>query len=139
MTLRLQGLQSVCLIGLLSWSNICLAELNIQRTWRMPASQVNPDIQRHAIPPTPQNMTLPQFGQGVIGWGTGIEGAKHRFEHITSADVQHIQQQGATREMIQAWHDFYANENQRNPANITAIYRKMLMHKIMQLWHTATN
>lgn len=139
MTLRLQGLQSVCLIGLLSWSNICLAELNIQRTWRMPASQVNPDIQRHAIPPTPHNITLPQFGQGVIGWGTGIEGAKHRFEQITVEDIKGIQQAGTTLAMIQAWHDFYANENQRNPANITAIYRKMLMHKIMQLWHTATN
>lgn len=122
-----------CLIFSL-FSTHSFAELHIQRQWVMPHSQVNPDIARHAIPPTPQQMSLPQFGQGVIGWGTGIAGAKQRLEHITADDVKRIQQQGTTLAMIQAWHDFYANENQRNPSNITAIYRKQLMQKIIDLW-----
>lgn len=123
---------TLCVVGV---SQTCFAELSIQRQWRMPSSQVNPNIQRHAIPPTPHDMSLPEFGQGVIGWGTGIAGAKHRLETITADDVKIIQQRGASLQMIQIWHDFYANENQRNPANITAIYRKQLMQKIIELWN----
>lgn len=95
---------------------------------------INYDIKRRPIPPTPYNMSLPEFGQQVIQWATGIDGAKQRYENITASDVQIIQQKGTTLAMVQEWRDFYANEMQRVPANITAIYRYKLMQRIMELW-----
>jgi len=40
-------------------------------------SLVNLDIDRLAIPPTPHNMSLPEFGQGVIGWAQALKMQKH--------------------------------------------------------------
>ena len=33
---------------------------------------------------------LPAFGQRIIGWGTGAEGARQRLENIQPADVSVI-------------------------------------------------
>ena len=96
--------------------------------------QVNEKIERNAIPKTPQNMSLPAFGQGVIGWATGPEGAKVRFENIQKQDLKAIQEKGTTLAMVKEWQAFYENEVQRNPCNPTAPYRAELMKKIAWLW-----
>ena len=96
--------------------------------------QVNASMSRNAIPQTPHNMTLPEFGQGVIGWATGEDGAKKRLENIQKADLKGIQEKGTTLEMVKEWQAFYENEVQRNPCNPTAPYRAQLMKKIAELW-----
>ena len=100
--------------------------------------RVNPDIQRNTIPQTPNNISLPAFGQGIIGWETGEEGAKQRLNTIQQQDVQKIQAQGVTLDMVQEWQAFYENEVQRNSCNPTAPYRAALMKKIAMLWSTTS-
>lgn len=123
-----------CLLICLLWSMYSHADIHIEKKWRMPTSQVNGHIARLDIPPTPNQVALPIFGQHIIAWGTGIEGAKSRLEQLTPHDVLAMQQQGVTFEMIQQWQAFYENEQRRNPANITAYYRTELMKKIISLW-----
>lgn len=121
--------------SLFTLSSIAQAELKISEQVRpVMQSLVNPAYQRMPIPATPNNMTLPAFGQGIIGWGTGPHDAKRRFESIGSADVEGLKSQGVTLEMAQAWQVFYDNETLRNPGNPTAPYRAQLMQKIVQLW-----
>lgn len=101
---------------------------------RDPNCKVNESIERNPIPKTPQNMSLPRFGQGVIGWATGPEGAEARLKNIQKADLKAIQDKGTTLEMVKEWQAFYENETLRNPCNPTAPYRAKLMKKIAQLW-----
>ncbi|QTD65204.1 DUF4951 domain-containing protein [Acinetobacter towneri] len=96
--------------------------------------QVNMQIERNAIPKTLHNMSLPEFGQGVIGWKTGPEGAKGRLNSIKKEDLKEIQDKGTSLEMIKEWQAFYENEVRRNPCNPTAPYRAVLMKKIAELW-----
>lgn len=111
------------------------AELSISEKVRPQIkSLVNPDIQRLDIPPTPNNMSLPSFGQGVIGWGTGPDGAEARLNNIIQEDVQKLKTQDVTLEMIQTWQKFYENETRRNAGNPTAPFRAELMKKIAALW-----
>ncbi|EIM39281.1 hypothetical protein HADU_07942 [Acinetobacter sp. HA] len=97
-------------------------------------SLVNPDIDRLAIPPTPHNMSLPEFSQGVIGWGTGPQDAETRLNHVSKADVEKMKQAGLTVEIAKTWQNFYKNETQRNAGNPTAPLRAQLMKKIIDLW-----
>ncbi|NAR63654.1 DUF4951 domain-containing protein [Acinetobacter haemolyticus] len=83
---------------------------------------------------TPQNLSLNAFGQWVIGWGTGPEGARQRLDYIQREDVVIIKQKGTTLEMIRAWQQYYENEVQNNANNPTARYRARLMKKIADLW-----
>ena len=111
------------------------AELTLSETIRPVAkSLVNANIQRMEIPPTPNNMILPQFGKGIIGWGSGPKDAEARFLNVNKADVEVMKTQGVTLEMAQAWQAFYENETQRNPGNPTAPFRAQLMKKIVSLW-----
>ena len=120
---------------LLSISTVSFAELQLSEKIRPTAkSLVNPNIDRLAIPPTPNNMSLPAFGQGVIGWGTGPDGAEKRLNNITKEDVEKLKTQDVTLEMIQTWQKFYENETQRNAGNPTAPFRAQLMKKIAGLW-----
>ena len=120
---------------LIACSTASFAELKISETIRPQAkSMVNPNIQRLEIPPTPNNMSLPSFGQGVIGWGTGPDGAEKRLNNITKEDVQNLKSQDVTLEMIQTWQKFYENETRRNAGNPTAPFRAQLMSKIIELW-----
>lgn len=96
--------------------------------------KVDENIQRHAIPATPNNMSLPAFGQGVIGWATGEEGAKQRLQSVEKQDIASFKKQGVTLVMLQEWQAFYENEQKRNPCNPTAAYRAQLMQKIVMLW-----
>lgn len=101
---------------------------------RDPNCKVNEGVERKAIPQTPHNMSLPRFGQGVIGWATGPEGAESRLNSIQQEDLQAIQDKGTTLAMVKEWQAFYENETRRNPCNPTAPYRAKLMEKIAQLW-----
>ena len=108
----------------------CYAEFGTTNHFVSPAAQLNSDI----LPATPKNIPLPAFGQRIIGWGTGAEGARQRLENIQPADVSVIKKQGTTLEMITAWQDFYEQEQQRNANNPTAKNRARLMKKIADLW-----
>ena len=108
----------------------CYAEFGTTNHFVSPAAQLNSDI----LPATPKNIPLPAFGQRIIGWGTGAEGARQRLENIQPADVSVIKKQGTTLAMIPAWQDFYEQEQQRNANNPTAKYRARLMKKIADLW-----
>lgn len=101
---------------------------------RDPNCKVNEGVKRNAIPKTPHNMSLPNFGQGVIGWATGPEGADARLNNIQKADLKEIQDKGTTLKMVKEWQVFYENEVKRNPCNPTALYRADLMKKIARLW-----
>ncbi len=108
----------------------CYAEFGTTNHFVSPTAPLNSDI----LPATPKNIPLPAFGQRIIGWGTGAEGARQRLENIQPADVSVIKKQGTTLEMITAWQDFYEQEQQRNANNPTAKYRARLMKKIADLW-----
>ena len=111
------------------------AEITLSETIRPSTkSLINANIQRMAIPPTPNNMILPQFGKGIIGWGSGPQDAEARFLNVNKADVEVMKSKGVTLEMAQAWQMFYENETQRNPGNPTAPFRAQLMKKIVSLW-----
>lgn len=120
---------------LLSFSVASFADIQISEKVRPTVkSLVNPNIDRLAIPPTPNNMSLPAFGQGIIGWGTGPDGAEKRLNNITKQDVEKLKTQDVTLEMVQTWQKFYENETQRNAGNPTAPFRAQLMKKIAGLW-----
>ncbi|RKG52416.1 DUF4951 domain-containing protein [Acinetobacter cumulans] len=120
---------------LLSVSVASFAEIQISEKVRPTIkSLVNPNIDRLAIPPTPNNMSLPEFGQGIIGWGTGPDGAEKRLNNISKEDVEKLKTQDVTLEMVQTWQKFYENETQRNAGNPTAPFRAQLMKKIAGLW-----
>lgn len=107
---------------------------NTSQQLRDPNCKVNENIERHKIPETPNNMSLPDFGQGVIGWATGPEGAQTRINTIKKQDLNAIQDQGVTIKMVKEWQVFYDNETLRNPCNPTAPLRAELMKKIAMLW-----
>ncbi|MDY6529514.1 DUF4951 domain-containing protein [Acinetobacter faecalis] len=116
-------------------SSATFAELSVSEKVRPQISSlVNPNIQRLDIPPTPNNMSLPSFGQGVIGWGSGPDGAEKRLNNITKDDIEKLKTQNVTLEMIQTWQKFYENETNRNAGNPTAPLRAKLMKKIIELW-----
>ncbi|OAL79631.1 DUF4951 domain-containing protein [Acinetobacter sp. SFA] len=120
---------------LLTVATASFADLHLSEKIRPQVnSLVNTEIERLPIPPTPNNMNLPEFGQGIIGWGTGPDGAQARFFNITQADVETMKQEGLTLEMSQTWQNFYENEALRNPGNPTAPFRAQLMEKIASLW-----
>lgn len=120
---------------LFSIATASFAELQISEKVRPQVkSVVNAEIKRLPIPATPNNMILPEFGKGIIGWGAGPKDAEVRFQRVTTADVEKMKQDGVTLEMAQAWQTFYENETQRNPGNPTAPFRAQLMKKIVSLW-----
>lgn len=120
---------------LIAVSSSSFAELQLSEKIRPTVkSLVNPNIQRLAIPPTPNHMSLPTFGQGMIGWGTGPDGAEKRLNNIAKEDVEKLKTQDVTLEMVQTWQKFYDNETQRNAGNPTAPFRAQLMKKIAELW-----
>ena len=73
----------------------CYAEFGTTNQFVSPTAQLKSDI----LPETPKNIPLPAFGQRIIGWGTGAEGARQRLENIQPADVSVIKKQGTTLEM----------------------------------------
>ena len=101
---------------------------------RNPKCEVNNDIQHNTIPQMPNNMSLPNFSQGIIGWATGAEGAQSRLENVSEADISTFKGKGVTLEIVKEWQAFYGNEVKCNPSNPTAPYHAQLMKKIADLW-----
>ncbi|MGE8537860.1 MAG: DUF4951 domain-containing protein [Acinetobacter sp.] len=120
---------------LLSISTAAFAELQISEEIRPQLkSVINAGIERLPIPATPDNMILPEFGKGIIGWGAGPKDAEARLQSVNKVDVEKMKQDRVTLDMAQAWQTFYENETQRNPGNPTAAFRAQLMKKIVSLW-----
>lgn len=97
--------------------------------------KVNASIARYSLPPTPNNMSLPSFGQAVIGWGTGPEGAYAKLNSVNQRDIEKYKNQSVSLNMLETWQAFYQNETLRNPCNPTAPIRAELMGKIIKLWN----
>jgi hypothetical protein len=96
---------------------------------------VNPNIERNPLPHTPNNMSLPEFGQGIIGWATGPEGAQQKLNTVTQTDITNYKKNGVNLKILQEWQAFYENETKRNSCNPTAPIRAKLMKKIITLWN----
>jgi hypothetical protein len=89
-----------------------------------------PGAGRLPVPSTPGGMSLNQFGTRVMRWGTGDETARARRGTLAREELQRA---GVTREMAEAWRDFYINEKARNPSNPSAAGRADLMQHAVDL------
>ena len=81
-------------------------------------------------PPIPKGITLREFGNRVMRWGTGDEEARARIGTLTREELERA---GLTQEMAEAWRDFYRNELARNPRNPSAAGRAELMQRAVEL------
>ena len=97
-------------------------------------AQADLSVRSLDVLPTPQNLSVNSFGQWVIGWGTGAEGARQRLDNIQREDVAIIKQKGTSLDMVRAWQQYYEQEMQDNLDNPTARYRAKLMKRIAELW-----
>lgn len=127
-------MKNLVLFSLLILPSLCVASEATNSILPVRECQVNAEIQRFKIPPTPNNMSLPAYGQGIIGWGTGPEGAQAKLQTVNQNDIKHYKEKDVTLLIVQQWHAFYTNEKLRNPCNPTAPIRAALMQKIMNLW-----
>jgi hypothetical protein len=75
-------------------------------------------------------MTLREFGTRVMQWGSGNAAARARIRTLTREELERA---GLTREMAEAWRDFYRNELARNPGNPSAAGRAELMQWAVEL------
>lgn len=81
-------------------------------------------------PPTPGGITLREFGQHVMQWGSGNAEARERLNTLTRAELI---QAGLTQNLAVAWRDFYQHESARNPHNPSAAGRAELMQRAVDL------
>jgi len=88
-----------------------------------------PVIGRLPVPPTPYGISLKTFGQ-VMRWGTGSAEARARMASLTREELE---SQGISREIAEAWREFYRNEMRRVPENHTAAGRADLMQRAVEL------
>ena len=75
-------------------------------------------------------MTLREFGQRVMRWGTGDSAARARIQTLTREELTRA---GLTRNLAEAWRDFYRYELHRNPGNPSAAGRAELMQRAVDL------
>jgi hypothetical protein len=75
-------------------------------------------------------MTLRKFGRRVMRWGTGNAAARARISTLTRAELERAE---LTREMAEAWCDFYRYEMVRNPRNPSAAGRAELMQRVVEI------
>jgi hypothetical protein len=62
--------------------------------------------------PTPRGKTLREFGTRVKRWGSGNAAARARISTLTREELERA---GLTRDMAEAWRDFYHNEFAGSP------------------------
>jgi RHS repeat-associated protein len=91
---------------------------------------IGPGPVRLPILDVPSGMTPAEFGQKVMRWGTGAEAARARIATLTREELEEA---GVTREMVEAWRNFYRNELLRNPNNGSAAGRIDLMQRAAEL------
>jgi hypothetical protein len=96
----------------------------------MPATESGAGGGRLPPPAVPQGMTLHAFGHIVMRWGAGSEAARARTTTLTQEELVRA---GVTREMAEAWRDFYLHELRRNPQNPSAAGRAELMQRAIEL------
>lgn len=129
-----------CVAMLISgWAVADLTVSEVQHTavpkiQRIADCQVSTEIARNQIPTTPNNMSLPEFGQGIIGWGTGPDGAQAKLNTLHLSDIEAYKAKGVTVEILKEWQAFYQNETRRNSCNPTAPIRATLMSEILKIW-----
>jgi RHS repeat-associated protein len=82
------------------------------------------------VPKTPPNTTVGQFGKDIMKWGTGDAEARARAVNLTREELQ---RSGVTREMAEAWRDFYREVVKQTPGNPSAAGRADLMQKALEL------
>jgi hypothetical protein len=85
---------------------------------------------RLPIPPTPGAMSVTKFGSEVMRWGTGNDAARARMATLTR---QELERAAVTKQIAEAWRDFYRNEMVRNPQNPSASGRADLMQRAVDL------
>ena len=71
-----------------------------------------------------------EFGQKIMKWGTGDAEARARAATLTK---QELEQAGVTREMAEAWRNFYRGVAKATPNNPSAAGRADLMQKALEL------
>ena len=75
-------------------------------------------------------MTLRAFGQRVMRWGTGNVAARARIPTLTREELERA---GLTRDLEEAWRDFYRHELLRNPSNPMPAGRAELMQRAVEV------
>lgn len=75
-------------------------------------------------------MSLREFGNKVMRWGSRNEAARERIATLTKEELQAA---GVTREIAEAWRDFYRHEMKRMPDNPSAAGRADLMQRAVEL------
>lgn len=74
-------------------------------------------------------MRLPDFGD-VMRWGSGEAEALAQIPRLSR---DYLVRNGVTREMAESWGRFYRNEILRNPKNLSAKGRAVLMEAAAEL------
>jgi hypothetical protein len=75
-------------------------------------------------------MTLREFGQRVMHWGTGNDAARARISTLTRKELERAE---LTWEIAETWQDFSRHEIRRNPQNPSAAGRAELMQRALEL------
>ncbi len=87
-------------------------------------------IEKLPRPPIPSGVSVAEFGNKVMRWGTGNDAARARIATLTR---QELESAGVTREMAEAWREFYRTEALRVPTNPSALGRADLMQQAVEL------
>ena len=86
-------------------------------------------------PPTPNNMSDPEFGNNLVKWGTGRDGTAkslERMQSISDAELKELASKGLTIDMAEQWGKFYEGVAKSNPSNPSAAGRETLMKSIAE-------
>ena len=82
------------------------------------------------VPQTPSNTTVGQFGRDIMKWGTGDAEARARAATLTREELERA---GVTRQIAEAWRDFYKEVVKQIPNNPSAAGRADLMQRALEL------
>jgi RHS repeat-associated protein len=82
------------------------------------------------VPQTPKGTSIRQFGRDIMKWGTGDAEARARAVTLTREELERA---GVTREIAEAWRDFYKDVVTKTPQNPSAAGRADLMQRALEL------
>jgi hypothetical protein len=83
-----------------------------------------------AIPPTPNNVSTAHCGRHIMKWGHGPADARQRISTIFSEELG---QNGVTGEILRRWKNFYVEQFEHNPRNVSAAARVELIDHCLAL------
>ena len=78
----------------------------------------------------PSGITLREFGQGLMRWGSGSYAARNRMITLTASELRAA---GMTAEMAENWALAYEIVVRLMPENPSAVGRAELMHQAASL------